>query len=99
MNSEEDIFLSPKAFWNATLQHSRDTLLEREFSQQDRPEPCSTLVVVSVTKRAERYITKEFVGLDVDWSLIGENWSHEQATFERVNACLSRSLSAFGRAI
>jgi hypothetical protein len=72
MNSEEDIFLSPKAFWDATLQHSLDTLLGREFSQQDRPEPCSTLVVVSVTKRAERDLTKEFVGLDVDWSLIGE---------------------------
>merc|ERR1711939_568781 len=72
MNTEEDIFLSPKALWDATLQHSLDTSLEREFSQQNRPEPCNTLVVVSVSKRAERDLTKEFVGLDVDWSLIGE---------------------------
>ena len=72
MNTEEGVFLSPKAFWDATLQHSLDTSLERGFSQQDRPEPCSTLVVVSVNKRAERDLTKEFVGLDVDWSLIGE---------------------------
>lgn len=72
MDTEEDIFLSPKAFWEATLQHSLDASLEREFSQQNRPEPCDTLVVVSVSKRAERDLTKDFVGLEVDWSLIEE---------------------------
>jgi hypothetical protein len=72
MNTEEDVFLSPKAFWDAILQHSLDTSLERGFSQQDRPEPCSTLVVVSVSKRAKRDLTKEFVGLDVDWGLVRE---------------------------
>ena len=72
MNTAEDVLLSPKAFWDATLQHSLDACLEREFSQQNRPEPCSTLVVVSVSKRAERDLTKEFAGLDVDWSLIEE---------------------------
>ena len=29
MNTEEDVFLSPKAFWDATLEHSLDTSLER----------------------------------------------------------------------
>ena len=39
---------------------------------QDRPEPYNTVVVVSVSKRAERNLTKEFAGLDVDWSIIEE---------------------------
>jgi hypothetical protein len=46
MNTAEDVLLSLKAFWDATLKHSLDASLEREFSQQNRPEPCSTLVVV-----------------------------------------------------
>lgn len=66
MNTEEDVFLSPKAFRDATLHHSLDASLEREFSQQIRPEPCNTLVVVLVSKRAERDLTKECAGLDVD---------------------------------
>jgi hypothetical protein len=52
--------------------------LIREFAPQDRPEPCNTVVVVSVNQRAERDITKEFLGLDVDWSIIGkklESWA------------------------
>lgn len=72
MNTEEDVFLSPKAFWEATLQQSLDASIEREFYQHNRPEPCDTLVVVSVSKRAERDLTKEFVGLEVDWPLIEE---------------------------
>jgi hypothetical protein len=72
MNTEEDVFLSPKAFWDATLQHGLDASLEREFSQHNRPEPCDTLVVVSVSKRAERDLMKEFIGLEVNWCLIEE---------------------------
>jgi hypothetical protein len=72
MNTEEDVFLSPKAFWEATLRHSLDTSLERESSQHNRPEPYDNLVVMSVNKRAERDLTKEFIGLEVDWSLIEE---------------------------
>jgi hypothetical protein len=59
-------FRAPKAFWDATLQHSLEASLEREFSQQNRPEPCNPLIAVSVNKRAERDHTKEFVGLGID---------------------------------
>ena len=52
INTEEDVFLSPKAFWDATLQLDLDTSLEREFSQQNRPELCNVLVVVAMSKRA-----------------------------------------------
>jgi hypothetical protein len=72
MNTEENIFLTPGAFWDAALHSKIDEALSREFAPQDRPEPCNTVVVVSVNKRAERDITKEFLGLDVDWSIIGE---------------------------
>lgn len=91
MNTEEDVFLSPKAFWDATLQHDLDASLEREFSQQNRPEPCNTLVVVSVSKRAERDLTKEFVGLDIDWSLIGEKLGSPYINTARLSSqCLHK---------
>lgn len=88
MNTEENVFLSPKAFWNATLQHSLDASLEREFSHQNRPEPCSTLVAVSVNKRAERDLTKEFVGLGIDWSLIEEKLESWACHFREGNRLL-----------
>jgi hypothetical protein len=72
MNTEENVSLTPGAFWDALLHGKIDEALSREFAPQDRPEPCNTVVVVSVNKRAERDITKEFLGLDVDWSVIGE---------------------------
>ena len=72
MSTEEGVFLAPGAFWDSTLRRKIDESLNREFSSQDRPEPCNTVVVVSVSKRAERDLTKEFAGLDVDWSVIEE---------------------------
>lgn len=78
INTEEDIFVTPRAYWDTSLQRELDASLARRFPQQSRPEPCSTLVVVSVSKRGERALTKEFVGLDVDWSVIQdklESWA------------------------
>jgi len=72
ISTEEGVFLAPGAFWDSTLRRKIDESLNREFSSQDRPEPCNTVVVVSVSKRAERDLTKEFAGLDVDWSVIEE---------------------------
>lgn len=71
-NTEEDVFLAPKAFWDASLRQKVDDSLDREFSPQERPELGSTIVVVSVNKRAERGLTKEFVGSDIDWTLVAE---------------------------
>jgi len=72
MNTEENVFLTLGAFWDVALYGKIDEALSREFAPQDRPKPYNTVVVVSVNKRAERDITKEFLGLDVDWSIIGE---------------------------
>jgi hypothetical protein len=72
MDTDEDVFLAPEAYWNTKLQGKIDEALGREFALQDRPDPCSTAVVVSVNKRAERDLTKEFTGLEVDWSVIAE---------------------------
>jgi hypothetical protein len=72
MNTKENVFLTPGAFWDAALHGKIDEALSREFAPQDRPEACNTIVVISVNKRAERDIPKEFLGLDVDWSVIGE---------------------------
>jgi hypothetical protein len=72
MNTEENVFLTLGAFWDAALHRKIDEALSREFAPRDRPKPYNTVVVVSVNKRTERDITKEFLGFDVDWSIIGE---------------------------
>ena len=48
MNTEENVFLTPGAFWDAALHGKIDEALSREFAPQDQPEACNTVVVVSV---------------------------------------------------
>lgn len=72
MSTEEVVFLALGAFWDSTLCCKIDELLNREFSSQDWPEPCNNVVIVSVSKCAERDLRKEFAGLNVDWSVIEE---------------------------
>ncbi|KAK6441244.1 hypothetical protein LTR95_002525, partial [Oleoguttula sp. CCFEE 5521] len=72
MGTEQDVFLTPAAFWETTLRKKVEDLLDREYSSQDRLEPNDTVVVVSVSKRAERDLTKEFVGFDIGWSVVEE---------------------------
>jgi hypothetical protein len=66
MNTEENVFLTPRAFWDAALHGKINEASSREFAPQDRPKACNTVVVVSVNKRVERDITNEFLGLDVN---------------------------------
>ena len=40
MNTEENVFLTLGAFWDAALHGKIDEALSREFAPQDRPEPC-----------------------------------------------------------
>lgn len=72
MDTEQDVFLGPAAFWETTLHKKVEDLLNRKFSSQDWPEPDDTVVVVSVSKRIERDLTKQFVGFDIGWSIIDE---------------------------
>ncbi|KAK1086662.1 hypothetical protein LTR33_001462 [Friedmanniomyces endolithicus] len=72
MDTEQDVSLAPGAFWDATLRKKLEDLLDRKFSPQDRPEPDDTVVVVSLSKRAERDLIKEFVGFDIGWPVIEE---------------------------
>lgn len=61
-NTDKGVFLHPGVL----------DALSRELAPQDRPDPCSNFVVVSVSKRAERDLTKEFIGQDIDWLVIAE---------------------------
>lgn len=65
MDTEQNVFLAPVAFWELHLRKKLEDLLDRKFSTQDRPEPDNTVIVISVSKRAERDLTKEFVGFDI----------------------------------
>lgn len=70
IDTEQDIDLAPEAFWETTLHKKVTDSLERGFSPRERPEPTDTVIVVSVSKRAERDLTKQFVGFDIDWAVI-----------------------------
>ena len=72
MDTEQDVDLAPEALWETRLRKKVGDLLESEFSPPERPEPGNTVIVVSVSKRAERDLTKQFPGFDIDWSVIEE---------------------------
>ena len=61
MDTEQDVSLAPGGFWDTTLRRKEEDMLDRKFSPQDRPQPEDTVVAVSVNKRAERDLAKEFV--------------------------------------
>lgn len=49
MSTEEDVFLTPEAFWEMTLRKKVEDSLARKYSPQDRPEPEDTVANVSVS--------------------------------------------------
>jgi hypothetical protein len=65
MDTEQYLFLAPATIWEITLRKKVDELLGRKFSSKDRPEADDTVVVVSVSKRAERDLIQEYVGFDI----------------------------------
>ena len=78
IDTEQEVSLSPEAFWETTLRKKVEDLLARKFSPQDRPEPDDTVVVVSVSKRGEPDLSRVFVGFDIRWSVIEaklESWA------------------------
>lgn len=76
--TEQDLVLAPGDFWNATLMSKLDELVRK--TQVNKP--CAadaTTIVMSVTERSERNVTKRFDEIKIDWLVVErqlQTWSH-----------------------
>jgi hypothetical protein len=69
-DTEQNLVLAPAAFWELVLQPKLEKLLRRKVPHNRCVRPDDTNIVVSVTERSERDLTKRFDETDIDWSII-----------------------------
>ncbi|EYB30508.1 hypothetical protein FG05_13476 [Fusarium graminearum] len=77
-DTEQNLVLAAGALWETTLQDKVDRLLRQKTPQGKSYLPEETIVVVSVTDRSERDLTKRFDEFDIDWQMAEEQlckWS------------------------
>lgn len=71
--------LAPGAFWDQTLKPKLLPPLAKKTPRNKCYEPDETNVVVLVTDRSQRDLTKRFDELDIDWTVVENQlvtWSH-----------------------
>ncbi|KFA81770.1 hypothetical protein S40288_11566 [Stachybotrys chartarum IBT 40288] len=76
---ESDLVLAPGAFWSRTLKAVVEDLLRQKTPRNKTYRPEETNVVVSVSDRAERNLSKRFKEFDIEWGIIEnqlEAWGH-----------------------
>ncbi|KAK5988061.1 hypothetical protein PT974_12198 [Cladobotryum mycophilum] len=66
---EQDLVLAPGAFWNRTLKQVVEERLEQKTPRNKCYEPEETSIVVSVSDRAERNLSKRFGEFNIDWEV------------------------------
>jgi hypothetical protein len=69
-DTEPDLVLAPRFYWSLFLREKLDKLLHKKLSSSKRVTREDTNVVVMVTDRLERDLTKRFDGRDIDWFLV-----------------------------
>jgi hypothetical protein len=69
-DTEQDVVLTPAAYWTQILQPKVKRVLRKKVGLEGRPRPEETVVIVSVNDRAERKLTKQFEGLNVEWGTV-----------------------------
>lgn len=67
-DTEQDLVLVPTAFWHMFLRPKLERLIQRKLASNRHVRCDDTTVVASVTDRSERDLTKQFEGIDIDWS-------------------------------
>lgn len=72
MNTEEDVSIALGTYRDTTLRQKVENLLAEKYPLQDRPVPEDTIVSVSVNKRLEYNLTKQYKGFDIGWSDVQE---------------------------
>jgi hypothetical protein len=78
-DTEQNLVLAPGAFWEQTLKSKLQQLLAKKTPRNKSYEPDETKVVVSVTDRSQRDLTKRFDELNIDWEVVEDQlmaWSH-----------------------
>ncbi|KAK3332774.1 hypothetical protein B0T19DRAFT_482966 [Cercophora scortea] len=76
---KQNLVLAPGAFWDQTLKPKLLQLLAKKTPRNKCYEPDETNVVVSVTDRSQRDLTKRFDELDIEWDVVEDQlvaWSH-----------------------
>jgi hypothetical protein len=78
-DTEQNLVLAPSAFWDQTLKPKLQQLLVKKTPRNKCYEPDEPNVVVSVTDRSQRDLTKRFDELEIDWEVVEDqlmDWSH-----------------------
>ncbi|KAJ5531481.1 hypothetical protein N7527_004874 [Penicillium freii] len=69
-DTEEDVALTPSAYWPTTLKGKLEKLLEGKTPGKGRVKSDDTSIVVSVNDRSQRDLTERFDYLDIDWTAV-----------------------------
>ncbi|EYB30541.1 hypothetical protein FG05_35168 [Fusarium graminearum] len=75
--TEKDLTLAPSAYWDRFLSAELDKMVASKVPSPEH-EPVETIVVVSVDKRSERNLRKQFPGLSIQWKAVEDkiqSWS------------------------
>jgi hypothetical protein len=80
-DTEPDLVLAPRFYWSLFLRDKLDKLLQKKLPPSKRVACEDTNVVVSVTERSQRDLTKRFDETDVDWFLVEKQLSQWSESF------------------
>jgi hypothetical protein len=70
-DTEQDLVLAPASYWRLFLKLNLEKVLLRKMVAKNRTVKCEdTKIVVTITERSERDLTKRFDDTDIDWSVI-----------------------------
>jgi hypothetical protein len=69
-DTEQNVVLAPDSFWNVILRPKLEKLLRRKVPHNRCVRSDDANVVVSVTERSERDLTKRFDDNEIDWSIV-----------------------------
>ncbi|CAG8263094.1 unnamed protein product [Penicillium salamii] len=82
-DTEEDVALTPSAYWPMTLKCKLEKLLEGKASYKGRVRSDDTAIVVSVNDRSQRDLMKRFDHFYIDWTTVEKQLLRWGALFLR----------------
>jgi hypothetical protein len=80
-DTEPDLVLAPRFYWSLFLRDKLEKLLQKKLPPSKRVACEDTNVVVSVTERSKRDLTKRFDEMDVNWFLVERQLSQWSESF------------------
>ena len=69
-NTEQDLVLTPSAYWQLFLKQQPEDILWKKLSHTQRVKADDTTIVVSVNGCSQRDYTKRFDKTDIDWTAV-----------------------------